>query len=131
MAMIKIVNWKKLEEFLLLDERDIGKDSRYVRWEDRDKKLDAAKEPDQVEAEPAKEDKRPETPPIPGLEGAVESIARKTAKAAAKAARRPREVKPSGSDQTDIKSEDEYGSEAIPRNENQDASGETVDSSGL
>ena len=44
MALIKIVNWKKPQEFLWLDERDIGKDPRYVRWEDRDKESKTAKE---------------------------------------------------------------------------------------
>ena len=131
MGMIKIVNWKKPDEFLWLDERDIGKDPRYVRWEDRDKKPGTAKEPEQAGGEPAKDDKRPATPPIPGLEGAVESIARKTAKAAAKAAKKQKGAKPSESDQTDIKPENEHGSAAVPHDENPDAFGEAPDPAGL
>ncbi|MBZ5499528.1 MAG: hypothetical protein LAP85_24275 [Acidobacteriia bacterium] len=131
MALIEIVNWKKPGEFLLLDERDIGKDPRYVRWEDRDKKPGTAKEPEQAEEEPAKDGQRPETPPIPGLEGAVESIARKTAKAAARAAKKRKGANLSEGDQTDIKPENEHGGEALPHDENQDASGKTLDPSGL
>ena len=130
MALIKIVNWKKPEEFLWLDERDIGKNPRYVRWEDRDKESKTASEPE-VEGEAAMEGKRPEAPPIPGLEGAVESIARKTAKAAARAAKKQKGATPSESDQTDIKPENEHGGEAVPHNENQDAAGAAVDSPGL
>ena len=131
MALIKIVNWKKPEEFLWLDERDIGKDPRYVRWEDRDKKPGTAKEPEQAEGEAAKEGKQPETPPIPGLEGAVESIARKTAKAAAKAAKKQKGAKPSESDQTDIKPENEHDGEAVPHDENQNAVGTAFDPPGI
>jgi hypothetical protein len=102
-----------------------------VRWEDRDKKPGTAEETEQAGGEPAKDGKRPETPPIPGLEGAVESIARKTAKAAAKAAKKQKGAKPSESDQTDIKPENEHGGEAVQHDENPDASGETLDPSGL
>jgi len=131
MALIKIVNWKKPDAFLWLDERDIGKDPRYVRWEDRDKNPGTAKEPEQAEGEPAKDGKKPETTQIPGLEGAVESIARKTAKAAAKAAKKQKGANPSESDQTDIKPENEHGGEALPHDENPDAAGASLDPSGL